>query len=52
MAPEQKLHVALRLYHTARQLKEAALRRDHPDWTEEEIMKKCGKFSSMPELRL
>jgi hypothetical protein len=40
MTPEQKLHVALRLYYTARQLKEAALRQDHPDWAEEEIKEK------------
>jgi len=44
MTPEQKLHVALRPYYTARQLKEAALRHDHPDWTEEEIKKKVREI--------
>ena len=37
MTPEKKLRLALRLYHSARELKAAALRRDHPDWTEKEI---------------
>jgi hypothetical protein len=37
MPPEKKLRLALKLYHSARELKTAALRRDHPDWTEKEI---------------
>jgi hypothetical protein len=31
MSPEQKLRAAERLYHSARQLKEAGLRAQHPD---------------------
>ena len=37
MSPAQKLKAAERLYHSARQLKAAALRARHPDWTEEAI---------------
>ncbi len=37
MSPAQKLRAAERLYYSARQLKEAALRAQHPDWTEEAI---------------
>jgi hypothetical protein len=37
MSPAQKLRAAERLYHSARQLKAAALRAQHPDWTEEAI---------------
>ena len=37
MSPAQKLKAAERLYHSARQLKTAALRARHPDWTEEAI---------------
>lgn len=37
MSPAQKLRAAERLYHSARQLKAAALRAEHPDWTEEVI---------------
>jgi len=40
MTPEQKLRLALRLYYSARQLKLAALRAHHPDWSEEEIQQK------------
>jgi hypothetical protein len=40
MTPEEKLRNALRLYRSAWQLKTAALRHEHPDWTEEEIQKK------------
>lgn len=37
MTPEQKLHQALPLYHSARELKAAALRTKHPDWTEAQV---------------
>ena len=37
MSPAQKLRAAERLYHSARQLKAAALRAEHPDWTSEAI---------------
>jgi Rv0078B-related antitoxin len=37
MTPAQKLRAAERLYYSARELKAAALRAEHPDWTEEAI---------------
>ena len=37
MSPAQKLKAAERLYHSARQLKAAALRAAHPDWTDEAV---------------
>ena len=37
MTPAQKLRAAERLYHSARQLKLAALRAQHPDWTDAAI---------------
>ena len=37
MSPAQKLRAAERLYHSARQLKAAALRAEYPDWTDEAI---------------
>ncbi len=37
MTPEQKLRAMQALYDTARQLKAAGLRSQHPDWTEEQI---------------
>lgn len=39
MSPAQKLRAAERLYWSARQLKAAALRAQHPDWTEEAIQR-------------
>jgi hypothetical protein len=38
MTPAQKLRAAERLYHSARQLKAAALRAQHPDWSDEAIL--------------
>jgi Rv0078B-related antitoxin len=37
MSPAQKLRAAERLYYSARQLKAAALRAEHPDWSDEAI---------------
>jgi Rv0078B-related antitoxin len=37
MTPAQKLRAAERLYWSARQLKAAALRAEHPGWTDEAI---------------
>ena len=39
MSPAQKLRAAEWLYYSARQLKAAALRGQHPDWTDEAIRK-------------
>jgi hypothetical protein len=37
MTPEQKLSIAFDLYHSARELKAASLRAQHPDWGEKQI---------------
>ncbi len=37
MTPDQKLQLALRLYYSAKKLKAAALRHDHPKWPEKKI---------------
>lgn len=37
MSPAQKLKAAELLYYSARQLKAAALRAQHPDWSEETV---------------
>lgn len=39
MTPEQKLRAAERLYWSARELKAAWLRHEHPEWTEEQVEK-------------
>ena len=37
MSPEQKWALTQRLYDSARELKAAGLRLQHPDWTEEQV---------------
>ena len=44
MSPAQKLRAAERLYYSARQLKAAALRAGHPDWTDEAIHEAVREF--------
>ena len=39
MTPEQKLRTAEGLYDSARELKAAVLRADHPEWTEEQVQR-------------
>lgn len=44
MTPAQKLAAAERLYWSARALKAAALRAQHPDWSEEDIRRKVREI--------
>ena len=44
MTAEQKLRIALGLYHSARQLKLAALGHDHLDWAEKELQEKLRQI--------
>jgi hypothetical protein len=37
MTPGQRLQAFVRLYHSARNIKAAALRSFHPDWTEQKV---------------
>jgi hypothetical protein len=39
MTPAQKLRSAEGLYDSARELKAAVLRQDHPNWTEEQVQR-------------
>lgn len=39
MTPEQKLRAAERLYWSARELKAASFRHQHPEWTEDQVKK-------------
>ncbi len=40
MSPAEKLALAARLWFEARELKAAALRARHPEWTEDEVQRK------------
>jgi hypothetical protein len=42
LVPSQKLHIASRLYATARKVKLAGLRRRHKDWPEERLMRELN----------
>ena len=44
MTAEQKLELSMRLYWSARQLKASCLRRQHPDWTEEQLQQKVTEI--------
>ncbi len=44
MTPEQKLNAALSLYYSARDLKIAGLKKQHPDMPEEEILQKVKEI--------
>lgn len=39
MTPAQKLDVSMKLYLSAKALKTAAIKEQHPDWSEEKIKK-------------
>jgi hypothetical protein len=44
MTPEKKILVALSLYHSARQLKAAALRQEYRDWSEARIQEEVREI--------
>ncbi len=44
LSPEQKLTQSLRLYYNAKELKIAALRKFHPELSEQEIQKKVKEI--------
>ena len=44
LTPEQKLKEALRLYHSAKELKIAAIKKYHPEMSDREIKEKVKKI--------
>ena len=44
MTGGQKLKLAMRLYWSARRLKAAGLRQQHPDWTEDQVQKEVTEI--------
>jgi len=44
MTPAQKLRVALDLYHSARKIRAAGLKKQHPDWSMEKINHKVREI--------
>ena len=44
MTPAQKFAIARGLYDTAWEIKRAALRKQHPDWTEEQVLARVRRI--------
>ena len=44
MTPEKKLQLALDLYYSAKELKFAGLKRQHPEWSMEKINQKVREI--------
>jgi hypothetical protein len=44
MTPGRKLELAMALYESARRLKEAALRQQHPDWDADTVRNKVREL--------
>jgi hypothetical protein len=44
MPPEKKLRIAMDLYHTAKELKAAGLKQQHPQWSTERINQKVREI--------
>ena len=44
MTPEKKLQVALDLYYSAKELKAAGLKQQHPEWSAEKIRQRVREI--------
>jgi hypothetical protein len=49
MTPEQRLLIALEISDCCRELRKAGIRRDHPDWSERQVMVELFRQMFLPE---
>ncbi len=49
MSPAQRLDVALELSDFCRELRKAGIKRDHPDWSEKQVMIELFRLAFLPE---
>lgn len=49
MTPEQKLRVAFEISDMARAFRKAGIRRDHPEWSERQVMIELFRLAFLPE---
>ncbi|HEY6305835.1 MAG TPA: hypothetical protein VI488_05160 [Candidatus Angelobacter sp.] len=49
MTPEQRLLVALDISHFCRELRKAGIKRDHPDWSERQVMIELFRLAFLPD---
>jgi len=49
MTPEQRLLVALDISYCCRELRKAGIRRNHPDWSERQVMIELFRLAFLPK---
>jgi hypothetical protein len=49
MSPEQRLRIAVELSDLQREFRKAGIRRDHPDWSEHQVMIELFRLAFFPE---
>lgn len=49
MSPEQRLLVALEISDLCRELRKAGIRRDHPDWSERQVVIELFRLAFLPQ---
>lgn len=49
MTPEQRLRIAFEISDMSRAFRKAGIRRDHPDWTERQVMIELFRLAFLPE---
>jgi Rv0078B-related antitoxin len=49
MTPGQRLRVALEISDCCRELRKSGIRRDHPDWSERQVMIELFRLAFLPD---
>lgn len=49
MSPTQRFRVALEISDCCRELRKAGIRRDHPDWSERQVMIELFRLAFLPQ---
>jgi hypothetical protein len=49
MIGDQRLRIALEISHLSREFRKAGIRRDHPDWSERQVMIELFRLAFLPD---
>jgi len=49
MTPEQRLRIAFEISDMSRAFRKAGIRRDHPEWSERQVMIELFRLAFLPE---
>jgi Rv0078B-related antitoxin len=49
LTAEQRLRIALEISDCCRELRKAGIRRDHPDWSERQVMIELFRLAFLPD---